>query len=145
ETGNIVFHLSLVGVLVALAAGQMLSYRGQAVVVEGRSFANALVDYDTFTPGSLFDSQDLEPFTLTLDELSSQFTVDAQPRDFTARVTVTEADGRSRADIIRVNHPVTAAGANVYLAGNGFAPHLTVRDAEDRKSTRLNSSHVKIS
>lgn len=130
ETGNIVFHLSLVGVLVALAAGQMLSYRGQAVVVEGRSFANALVDYDTFTPGSLFDSQDLEPFTLTLDELSSQFTVDAQPRDFTARVTVTEADGRSRADIIRVNHPVTAAGANVYLAGNGFAPHLTVRDAE---------------
>ncbi len=130
ETGNIVFHLSLVGVLVALGAGQMLSYRGQAVVVEGRSFANALVDYDTFTPGSLFDSENLEAFTLTLDELTSEFTVDAQPRDFAAHVTVTEADGGARADTIRVNHPVTAAGANIYLAGNGFAPHLTVRDAE---------------
>ena len=130
ETGNIVFHLSLVGVLVALGAGQMLSYRGQAVVVEGRSFANALVDYDSFTPGSLVDTDDLEPFTVTLDDLTSEFTWDAQARDFAADVTITRPDGESRGDTIRVNYPVDAAGANVYLAGNGFAPHLTVRDAE---------------
>ena len=130
ETGNIVFHLSLVGVLIALGAGQVLSYRGQAVVVEGRSFANALVDYDTFTSGSLVDPDDLEPFVLTLDEMTSEFTVDAQARDFAAHVTVTEADGTSREDTIRVNYPIDGAGANIYLAGNGFAPHLTVRDAD---------------
>nr|WP_324650033.1 cytochrome c biogenesis protein ResB [Georgenia sp. H159] len=130
ETGNIVFHLSLVGVLVALAAGQLLSYRGQAVVVEGRSFANAVVDYDTFTPGTLVDSDDLEPFTFTLTEMASEFTVDAQARDFAAHVVVTEPDGDTVEDVIRVNYPINAAGANIYLAGNGFAPHLTVRDAE---------------
>ncbi|MCM3660206.1 cytochrome c biogenesis protein ResB [Georgenia satyanarayanai] len=130
ETGNIVFHLSLVGVLVALGAGQMLSYRGQAVVVEGRSFANAVVDYDSFTPGTLVDTDDLEPFTVTLDELTSEFTLDAQARDFAADVTITQPDGEVRTDTIRVNYPINAAGANVYLAGNGYAPHLTVRDAE---------------
>ncbi|WP_324653684.1 cytochrome c biogenesis protein ResB [Georgenia sp. H159] len=130
ETGNIVFHLSLIGVLVALGAAQLVAYRGQAVVVEGRTFANSLVDYDTFTPGSMVTGADLEPFTFSLTELTSRFTVDAQARDFAARVTVTEPDGRRYEDTIRVNYPITAAGANIYLAGNGFAPHLTVRDAE---------------
>ncbi len=130
ETGNIVFHLSLVGVLIALGAGQMLHYRGQAVVVEGRSFANALVDYDTFTSGSLVDVDEMEPFTFTLEEMSSEFTLDAQARDFAADVVLTSPDGESRQETIRVNYPVREGGANIYLAGNGFAPHLTVRDAE---------------
>ncbi|MEE6282555.1 cytochrome c biogenesis protein ResB [Georgenia sunbinii] len=130
ETGNIVFHLSLVGILVALGAGQMLSYRGQAVVVEDRGFANALVDYDSFTPGSRFEVDDLRPFSLRLDEFTSEFTWDAQARDFAAHVTITESDGTTRDDVIRVNYPIDVEGANVYLTGNGFAPVLTVHDAE---------------
>src|SRR5665648_781200 len=52
ESGNIVFHLALVGLLVAVATGQMLPYRGQAIVVEGRGFANAVTGYDTFAGGT---------------------------------------------------------------------------------------------
>jgi cytochrome c biogenesis protein len=44
-------------------------------------------------------------------------------------VTVREADGTERQDSIRVNHPLMAGGAKVYLQGNGYAPELTVRDA----------------
>ncbi|PFG40348.1 cytochrome c biogenesis protein [Georgenia soli] len=128
ETGNIVFHLSLVGVLLAMAAGQLFSYRGQALVVEGEAFANSVVDYDSFDPGTLFDAGDLKPFTFTLDEFTSEFTLDAQARDFAARVSVTEPDGSTREDTIKVNHPMNAGGANVYLSGNGYAPRLTVRD-----------------
>ncbi|MFC7407018.1 cytochrome c biogenesis protein ResB [Georgenia alba] len=128
ETGNIVFHLSLIGILLALAAGQLYSYRGQAVVVEGESFANSVVDYDSFDPGTLFDSGDLQPFTFTLDRFSSQFTVDAQAREFAADVSVIEPDGSTRQETIEVNHPMNAGGANVYLSGNGYAPRLTVRD-----------------
>ena len=128
ETGNIVFHLALVGVLVSFAAGQLYSYRGQAVVVEGESFANSVVDYDSFDPGTFFDSGDLEPFTFTLDELRSEFTVDAQARGFGADVTVTEPGGGTHRDTIVPNEPMNAGGANVYLSGNGYAPRLTVRD-----------------
>ncbi|MEE6294442.1 cytochrome c biogenesis protein ResB [Georgenia wangjunii] len=130
ETGNILFHLSLVGVLIAMGAGQTLSYRGQAIVVEGRGFANAVVDYDSFTPGTFFAEGNLEPFSFTLDEFTSEFTPDAQARDFTAHVTVTEPGGAQYSDEIKVNHPLRAAGANIYLSGNGFAPVLTVHDAE---------------
>ncbi|MHB1065478.1 MAG: cytochrome c biogenesis protein ResB [Georgenia sp.] len=128
ETGNIVFHLSLIGLLLAMAAGQLFSYRGQAVVIEGQSFANSVLAYDSFDPGTLFDADQLEPFTFTLDGFESAFTVDAQARDFAAHMSVTEPDGTERDETIKVNHPMTAGGANVYLSGNGFAPDLTVRD-----------------
>ncbi len=130
ETGNIVFHLALVGLLVSVAVGQLLHYRGQAIIVEGRGFANAQTDYDTFEAGSWFDAADLVPFTLTLDRFDARFDpVTSAARDFTAHVTVAEPGSAAQARTIKVNHPLDAGGAKVYLQGNGYAPRLTVRDA----------------
>lgn len=134
ETGNLVFHLALVGLLVSVATGQLLHYRGQAIVTEGRGFANAVVDYDTFEKGSWFRPESLVPFSMTLDEFESEFASDtvafAQARDFTAHVTVTEPTGEQRPETVKVNHPLVVDGAKIYLQGNGFAPDITVRDAE---------------
>jgi len=129
ESGNIVFHLALMGLLVAVATGQMLHYRGQAIVVEGRGFANAVTDYDTFAGGSAFDPGSLVPFTVGLDRFTAEFTAEARPVDFAAEVTVREPGSPARAAVIRVNHPLSVGGANVYLQGNGYAPDVVVRDA----------------
>lgn len=130
ETGNIVFHLALVGLLIAMAWGHMIHYRGQALVVEGRSFVNAALDYDTFESGPLHDEDSLLPFRFTLDKFTSDFTLDARALDFAADVTVHHPDGGSRETVIRVNDPLDVDGARVYLQGNGYAPHLTVRDSD---------------
>ncbi|MFD6448437.1 cytochrome c biogenesis protein ResB [Promicromonospora sp. NPDC060204] len=134
ETGNLVFHLALVGLLVSVATGQMLHYRGQAIVTEGRGFANAVVDYDTFEKGGWFRPGSLVPFSMTLDKFESEFASDtvafAQARDFTAHVTVTEPSGEERPEQIKVNHPIVVDGAKIYLQGNGFAPEITVHDAK---------------
>ena len=131
ESGNVAFHLALVGLLVSIATGQLLHYRGQAIVVEGRGFANAVTDYDTFEAGAGFDPGSLVPFTLRLDRFTAEFTRDAsaQPRDFLAEVSVVEPGGESRAETIRVNHPLSAGAAKIYLQGNGYAPAVVVRDA----------------
>jgi cytochrome c biogenesis protein len=129
ETGNLVFHLALVGLLVSVATGQLLHYRGQAIVVEGRAFANTQSDYDTFESGSGFRPDSLDPFSLRLDSFESRFDPDTlQSRDFTAHVTVTEPGGEPAARTIKVNEPLVAGGAKVYLQGNGYAPQVTVRD-----------------
>ncbi|WP_309134302.1 cytochrome c biogenesis protein ResB [Cellulomonas sp.] len=129
ETGNLVFHLALVGLLVSVATGQMLHYRGQAIVVQGTGFANVEGAYDTFERGTAFDPADLEPFTLRLDEFESRFDPQTlQSRDFTAHVTLTEPGGEPQERTIKVNHPLTAGGAKVYLQGNGYAPRVTVHD-----------------
>ena len=129
ESGNLVFHLALVGLLVAVATGQLLHYRGQAIVVEGRGFANAVTGYDTFVGGTAFDPGSLVPFTVGLDRFTAEFTAEARPVDFAAEVTVREPGSPARAAVIRVNHPLSVGGANVYLQGNGYAPDVVVRDA----------------
>nr|WP_052302856.1 cytochrome c biogenesis protein ResB [Cellulomonas flavigena] len=130
ETGNLVFHLALLGLLVSVATGQMLHYRGQAIVVQGTGFANVQAAYDTFERGTGFDPADLVPFTMRLDDFEARFDPQTlQSRDFTAYVTVTEPGGEPTARTIKVNHPIVAGGAKVYLQGNGYAPALTVRDA----------------
>ena len=130
ETGNLVFHLALVGLLVSVATGQLLHYRGQAIVVADRAFANTQSDYDTFESGAGFRPSSLEPFSLRLDSFESRFDPQTlQSRDFTAHVTVTEPGEEGVADTIRVNHPLDAGGAKIYLQGNGYAPQVTVRDA----------------
>jgi cytochrome c biogenesis protein len=113
--------------------GQLLHHRGQAIVTEGRGFANAVVDYDTFESGAWFQPESLVPFSMTLDSFTSEFSTDtvafAQSRDFTAAVTVTEPDGSAHAETIKVNHPLEIDGSKIYLQGNGYAPEITVTDA----------------
>lgn len=136
ETGNLVFHLSLIGVLVAVAVGGLFGYRGQALVPQGKAFANSLTSYDSFDRGSWYDPADLPPFSLRLDDLRVKFDETsageqfAAPRDFEADLGVSDGPGQAvQEQRLRVNHPLRVGGASVYLAGNGYAPHVTVRDS----------------
>ncbi|GAA3938531.1 cytochrome c biogenesis protein ResB [Pseudoclavibacter caeni] len=139
ETGNLVFHVALVGVLVAVGVGGGLSYHGQRVIVQGDTFPNTLSSYDSFTPGQWFDAGRLAPFSITLDGFETEYadTIDdirsgayGQPTDYTADVTVHHADGRDTDGTIKVNQPLNVDGTDVYLLGNGYAPRITVRDAQ---------------
>ncbi|NYI42386.1 cytochrome c biogenesis protein ResB [Demequina lutea] len=129
EWGNLVFHTALVGLLCALAFGSAYTYRGQAIVVEGQTFTNAAVEYDSFSAGRLFDPAWLKPFTLTLDKFVPVFDLTGRPVSFTAHVTYAKPGKAAEDATIKVNHPLGIDGGNIYLQGNGYAPMLTVRDA----------------
>ncbi len=130
ETGNLVFHFSLIGVLIAVGVGGGLSFSGQRVLVVGDSFVNNLASYDSFSPGPFFDEAQLEPFSVRLDDFQVLYDLQnpnnlGQPIDFIASVT---SGGKSSE--VRVNYPLEAPGASIYLTGNGFAPVITVFDGE---------------
>ncbi|MCK8608256.1 cytochrome c biogenesis protein ResB [Agromyces sp. C10] len=134
ETGNLVFHTALVGVLVAVGIGGGFGFSGQRVIVEGQSFVNTLAAYDSFNPGRFFDDTSLTPYRLTLDELEAVYETEnrdalGQPIDFTARVSIT-GDGEAAARELKVNEPLYEYGTDVYLLGNGYAPTITVRDPD---------------
>ena len=75
ETGNLVFHTALIGVLLAVGLGGGFTYTGQSVIIEGRTFVNTMLDYASFNPGRFVDEEKLTPYSLTLDE----FAVTYQP------------------------------------------------------------------
>ena len=134
ETGNLVFHFSLIGVLIAVGIGGGLSFSGQRVLVEGDTFVNNLAGYDSLSPGTFFDPDKLVPFSVTLDKFEVDYDILNQtnigtPLDFRATITkkmATEDSGTQ--SLIRVNQPLDAPGASIYLTGHGYAPVLTIRD-----------------
>lgn len=134
ETGNLVFHASLVGILVAVAVGGSLGYSGQKIVVEGEPFVNYVAGYDSFNRGRLVADSSLDPYRILLGKLDvvyEQQNVHAvgQAIDYTASVTVQQpGGGRSSPATIKVNEPLRVDGTDVYLLGNGYAPRITVRD-----------------
>ena len=135
ESGNLVFHLALIGVLVGVAWGHLLGWKGDVIVPVGQTFANTLSRYDTFSPGPWVDPNDLAPYTIRLDRLDATFeTKDTgkgqfgAPRDFTAYTTFTPPGGSPEERTISVNHPLETGAGSVFLLGNGYAPHITVRD-----------------
>ncbi|MDI3213100.1 cytochrome c biogenesis protein ResB [Arthrobacter sp. AL12] len=134
EVGNLVFHTALIGVLVSVAVGGLFGYSGQRILVEGDTFVNTLVGYDQFTPGSNFQSSQLEPYSVQLDKFQITFDRESQgkigqPIDFQADVTTRESpDAPARKEVLKVNDPLTLGGTSMYLTGNGYAPVVTIRD-----------------
>ncbi|WP_235460044.1 cytochrome c biogenesis protein ResB [Yonghaparkia sp. Soil809] len=134
ETGNLIFHMALVGVLATIGFAGGFGYNGQKVIVQGETFVNQLGSYDSFNPGRFFDDALLDPYGVRLDDFEAEYGLDTttgqvQPLDFTASMTVVE-NGREAQRTLKVNDPLTVGGTNLYLLGNGFAPEITVRDGD---------------
>jgi len=135
ETGNLLFHVSLIGVLLSVALGSGFGYTGQRVIAEGYAFTNVLSGYDSFHPGRFFNDGLLAPFSIRLDALGvtyeeNDFDSYGTPLDYNAAVTVTERGGTPQHETLKVNAPLSVDGTQVYLLGNGYAPVLTVRDPD---------------
>lgn len=131
EGGNLLFHVSLIGVLVTFGVLTGFGYTGQKIIIEGRTFSNVLAGYDTFDSGRFVNRESLEPFTLRLDDFEATYdldleTRDPKPRDYTA--TLTTSDGTR--ELLRVNDPLAIGGTQVYLLANGYAPVVTIRDGK---------------
>jgi len=133
EAGNLLFHASLLLVLVGFAWGNLSGYKGGVIVVSGQGFSNSLSQYDDFAPGSLFDPDDLAPFNLDIEDFDVTFLRGGpqagMPTDFAADVSYRERpDAPLRRHELAVNHPLSVEGGDVYLVGHGYAPRVTVRD-----------------
>lgn len=135
ETGNLIFHFALVGVLIAVGFGGGFGFAGQRAIYEGQAFTNSLIAFDSFNPGRFFDSASLPPYTIQLDKFTAVYeeknsNAIGQPVDFTAEVTTQIKGEKPQKQTIKVNEPLRIAGTDVYLLGNGYAPTVTVRDPE---------------
>ncbi|MCU1508921.1 MAG: resB [Glaciihabitans sp.] len=136
ETGNLVFHAALVGILIAVGVGGGFGYTGQKLVVQGQSLTNLLTTYDSFNPGRFFSQDQLQPYRLLLDKFSATYSQAlnsyGQAIDYTAFVTTQQPGQQPKKQTIKVNEPLHIGDTDVFLLGNGYAPWVTVRDASGK-------------
>ncbi len=128
ETGNLVFHLSLVLLLVGIAIGAFRGFTGTVLVVEGDGFSNTVALFDDVQPGRRFDPETLVPFSANLKDFRATYAEDGKALTFDADITWSTPGGRETPYNLRVNHPLAVEGAKTYLVGHGYAPHVVVRE-----------------
>jgi cytochrome c biogenesis protein len=133
ETGNLIFHLSLIGILVAVAVGHFFGFKGARLVTEGTGFCDTVAGYDTLTKGQAVTDADLPPFCIDLNKFSATYQDSGdqfgQPRSFDAYVSYRATPSSKPQNVdVRVNSPINVNGTNVFLEGHGYAPVVTVRD-----------------
>ncbi|MEV5569539.1 cytochrome c biogenesis protein ResB [Spirillospora sp. NPDC052269] len=141
ELGNLLFHLALLGLLFSLGVGNLFGYRGDVLLREGSSFANTLAQYDQFKPGRAFDTGQLSPFSITLDDFQAKYELKGPKRgqatDFHASLTYRDTPNSPPKHYnLKVNHPLEIGGTKVYLLGHGYAPQFTVRDGKGQIAFR---------
>ncbi|HWC22349.1 MAG TPA: cytochrome c biogenesis protein ResB [Flexivirga sp.] len=142
ETGNLLFHLCLLILVLAVAADHLMGWRGDVIVPEGNdSFVSAVGSYNTLDLGPWVNTDDIKPWTMKVNKLDVTFEKNVakdspqfgQPRDFIASVTTREnPDGKATNRTLAVNDAVKLDGTSVYLLGNGYAPVITVKDPKGK-------------
>jgi len=131
ETGNLLFHLSLIVVLLGIAGSSVFGMRGEAIVNVGERFINTPTNYDNLTPGRFFSLESLPTFTIRVNNFSATYDrKTSQALDYELKVTTKDSlDSSEVNQIVKVNKPLTFGSTRVYLQANGYSPLVTVRDS----------------
>ncbi|MET0703901.1 MAG: cytochrome c biogenesis protein ResB [Mycobacterium sp.] len=133
EFGNLVFHFSLLGLLLAVGAGKMFGYEGNVIVIAdgGPGFCSASpAVFDSFRAGNTVDGTSLYPMCVKVNDFDGQYLPSGQARSFAANIEYQAGDDLTsdtwRQYRLEVNHPLRVGGDRVYLQGHGYAPTFTV-------------------
>jgi len=131
ETGNLLFHLSLILILLGVSIGSLFGMRGEAIINKGERFISVPTSYDTLSFGKLSDDESLQPFVIEVIDFVAKYDLRTNaPQDYTATVRVTNAGEKtSTIKTLKVNSPLTFGNTRVYLQANGYSPIVTVRDS----------------
>ena len=143
EFGNLVFHFSLLGLLVAVAVGKMFGYEGNVIVIAdgGPGFCSASpAAFDSFRAGNTVDGTSLYPMCVRVNDFDAEYLPSGQARSFAANIDYQAGDDL-RSDTwqpyrLEVNHPLRVGGDRVYLQGHGYAPTFTVTFPDGQKRTQ---------
>lgn len=127
EAGNLIFHLSLLGLLIALAVGKLNGYEATRIAMEGEEFCNTQMSYDSFGGGALVDGEDLADLCIELREFETVYDTDLTPAQFISDIDyTTELGGATRQAVIETNDPLRTDGVRAYVTGHGYAPVFTI-------------------
>jgi cytochrome c biogenesis protein len=123
----------LIYVLAGVAVGSLMSWYGNRILSEDKSYCNNLQQYDEYGLGAWVDETSLPRFCVTLDAFDAEFT-DGGPTAYDAAVTYETAGETGKYDL-QVNHPLNIDGTNVFLIGHGYTAVVTYTDRYGQTQT----------
>ena len=95
EFGNLVFHLSLVGLLIAIAAGKLFGYEGNRIVIanDGPGFCTTSpAVFDSFVAGLSLDGTGMTPLCVRVKNFQADYLETGQAEMFTSDISYQAGD-----------------------------------------------------
>ena len=133
EAGNLVFHLSLVALLISIAVGKLYYYEGNRILIangEEGFCTTSPASFDSFRWGLQGDGTGMTPLCLKVNDFTADYLDNGQAEMFTSNISYQAGEDLTsntwRDAQIQVNHPLRVGGDRVYLQGHGYAPTFTV-------------------
>lgn len=144
EAGNLVFHLSLVALLVSIAVGKLYYYEGNRILIATGNESFCTVSpaaFDGLRVGLERDGTGITPLCIRVKDFTADYLDSGQAEMFTSNISYQAGDDLSsdrwQDAQLKVNHPLRVSGGRVYLQGHGYAPTFTVTfpNGESRTET----------
>ncbi|WP_326567961.1 cytochrome c biogenesis protein ResB [Amycolatopsis rhabdoformis] len=132
ETGNLLFHFGMLGLIIFFALGKLYSYEGQVIVqADGSQFCNSgIYNYDSFEAGLRVDGTDLDAFCVKVNDFTANYTPAGEADYYHSNIQFQSGSDLTtntwRPYNLQVNDPLRTVGDRVYLLGNGYSPQFTV-------------------
>ena len=142
EVGNLLFHLAVLVVLVGFALGSLFGYKGGVILVTGHAVQQQPHAVRRLRAGQPLRRRPDGPVPLHRRRLRRRVAAVGAAGGDGARLrrrrcaTRRRATARSSSYDLRVNHPLTIGGTELFLIGHGYAPVVTVRDGDGRRRLR---------
>ncbi|CAB4898254.1 unannotated protein [freshwater metagenome] len=134
ESGNLLFHLSLVLILIAVGFGSFFGSKGDAILNVGERFINTPTSYDILSFGKYQAEDSLPPFSIKVQDFKAEYDpMTNAPIDYTLTVSAANPAGSTeKTEVIKVNKPLTFGSTKIYLQANGYSPIVTVKNKSGR-------------
>ncbi|NMM92266.1 cytochrome C biogenesis protein ResB [Rhodococcus sp. SRB_17] len=133
EAGNLVFHLSLVALLISIAVGKLYYYEGNRILIATGNESFCTVSpaaFDGLRVGLERDGTGITPLCVRVNDFTADYLETGQAEMFTSNISYQAGDDLSsntwQEAQLKVNNPLRVAGDRVYLQGHGYAPAFTV-------------------
>jgi cytochrome c biogenesis protein len=128
EIGSLLFHWAFLLIVIGVIYGKGTGFTGRAVVIEGKTWVDAQANYDGQIRTGRFFHGDFTGIGIRLRGFEDTYRRTGQPMDFVSHVDLLDPQGNlvRKADI-RVNHPASIEGLEIYQYGFGWSPVMEVR------------------
>ena len=143
EFGNLVFHFSLIGLLVSIAIGKLFGYEGNVIVIAdgGPGFCSASpAAFDTFRAGNTVDGTSLDPLCVKVNKFDVEYQPSGSALSFEASIQYqagADLESNTWRDYqLKVNSPLRVNGDRLYLQGHGYATTFTVTFPDGQQRTQ---------
>ena len=130
--GSVVFHISLLLMLLGFTLSSLMSMEGTMVITEGQTRPDEPSSYVFLRLAPFFPPANEDKFAVTLQQLKINYPGQGVPDDYSSAITLTTNSGTTKEALVTKSAPAYLDGISFHQDLYGYAPAVVIKDKTGR-------------